>query len=245
MRAKFKDAFNSEVRVFFAIVIVAIAALTLNVYFTGGDFAAVKAEQGINSIWDALRHAAFTVGTLMSTTGFMTVDFNLWPAFSRALIVVLIFIGACAGSTAGGFKISRIILLFKGLAREIGKIINPRQVKKITIDKKPIDHSVVHAVNAYLVCYVLIFACSFILLTLDGYTPVLADGVTPGNPMVTNFTAVATTLNNVGPGLELIGPTQNFAFYSPFSKIVLIFDMLAGRLELFPLLLLFSPKTWE
>ena len=244
LRARFKDAFNSEVRAFLAIVIVAIAAISLNVYFSGDSYAAVRESQGINSFGDALRHAAFTVSSIISTSGFMTVDFDLWPTFSKTIIVILIFIGACAGSTGGGFKVSRIILLFKGMAREIGRIINPRQVKKITIDKKPVDHEVVRAVNAYLVCYVLIFVGSFILLTVDGYDPVISDG-RAANEMVSNFTAVATALNNVGPGLEMIGPTQSFAFFSPFSKVVLIFDMLAGRLELFPILLLFSPKTWK
>ena len=229
LRARFKEAFTSEVITFICIVAAAIAIVTLNLYF-GGIFTALG---------EALRHAAFTVSSLISTTGFAISNFNDWPTLSKTVLVSVMFIGACAGSTGGGFKVSRIVILFKGMTRELGAILRPRQIKKITVDRRPVDHEVVRSVNAYLVTYVLIFVFSVFLISFDNYD---AGGY---NEMVTNFTAVSAAFNNIGPGLEAVGPTQNFAFFSPFSKLVLIFDMLAGRLELFPMLLLFSPTTWK
>jgi trk system potassium uptake protein TrkH len=146
---------------------------------------------------------------------------------------MIMFIGACAGSTGGGMKVSRLLIAFKGFMRETYTLIHPRQVKKITIDKKPVDREVVRSVNAYLACYVLVFATSLILITIDN------------RDLVTNFTAVAATLNNIGPGLSGVGPASNYAAFSGFSKIVLTFNMIAGRLELFPMLILFSPATWK
>ena len=143
------------------------------------------------------------------------------------------FTGACAGSTAGGIKVSRIIILFKGFIREIQMLVHPRQVKKITIDKHPVVHEVVRSVNAYIACYFLVFAASIIAISFD-------EG-----DLVTNFTAVTACLNNIGPGLARVGPTSNFLWFSSFSKIVFIFDMLIGRLELFPMLILFAPSTWK
>ena len=227
---KFRDAFNTEVKVFFGIVFASIAVITINI-FAGG-------VEGAENFFDALRHSAFTVASIISTTGFATLDFNVWPTISVVIIVALMFIGACAGSTGGGFKVSRIVILIKGMLREVGSIIRPRRVKKITLDGKAVSHEVTRSVNAYLVTYVLIFAVSFFLISFDGYA------ITEGSKLVTNFTAVAATVNNIGPGLDMVGPTVNFAFFNPFSKLVLIFDMLAGRLELLPMLLLFSPSLW-
>ena len=230
LKLKFKDAFNSEVKAFLLIVLIAISAITLNVYLSG----AVGGE----TLGEALLNSVFTVASTVSTAGFSIVNYDLWPTISKTLIVCLMFIGACAGSTGGGFKVSRINILVKGMSRELSTVIRPNQIKKITLDRRPVEHEVIRSVNAYLVTYVLIFASSFILLSFDGY----ANGY---NDMVTNFTAVTSAINNIGPGLEAVGPTQNFAFFSPLSKIVLIFDMLLGRLELFPMLLLFSPSTWK
>jgi len=154
--------------------------------------------------------------------------------------VLLMFVGACAGSTGGGIKVSRIIILFKGMAREVAAVLRPKQVKKITMDKRPVDNEVIRSVNSYLVIYVLLFVMSLFILSFDSYA--VKEGM---SPMVTNFTAVTTTINNIGPGLDMAGPAENFSFFSPLSKIVLIFDMLAGRLELLPMLLLFSPTTWK
>ncbi len=233
LRLKFREAFNSEVRIFILLVFAAIAAVSLNVYLTS--------SVGADSIGDAIRHAAFTVSSIISTTGFATVDFNTWPILSLTIIAILMFIGGCAGSTAGGIKMSRIVILIKGMLRELSSQIRPNQVKRITIDGRPVEREVIRTVNAYIITFVLIFASSIILLSFDAYEYILPEG----SKLVTNFTAVSSAMNNIGPGLDMVGPTQNFAFFSPLSKIVLIFDMLAGRLELFPMLILFSPTTWK
>ena len=181
----------------------------------------------------AFHHAAFQVGSIITTTGFSTVDFNVWPAVPRAILVLLMFIGACAGSTGGGIKVSRIVLLFRTMTREIGQIIHPHMVKKLKFEGRVVGQEVLRSVNAFMVAYVLIFAGSTLLVCLDGFD------------LVTSFTSVAATLNNIGPGLELVGPASNFSCFSDLSKIVLIFDMLAGRLEIFPLLVLFFRDTWK
>ncbi|MBS5118347.1 MAG: TrkH family potassium uptake protein [Clostridium sp.] len=181
----------------------------------------------------AFRHAAFQVGSIITTTGFSTADFNVWPAVPKAILVLLMFIGACAGSTGGGIKVSRIVLLFRTMTREIEQIIHPHMVKKLKFEGRVVGQEVLRSVNAFMVAYVLIFAGSTLLVCLDGFD------------LVTSFTSVAATLNNIGPGLELVGPASNFSCFSDLSKIVLIFDMLAGRLEIFPLLVLFFRDTWK
>jgi trk system potassium uptake protein TrkH len=221
IRGKLKDTVNSEVKWFLLIVFVAIGAITLNV------------RDMFGTTGEALRHSAFTVASIISTTGFATKDFNLWPELSRMLIVIIMFVGACAGSTGGGFKVSRFIILFKGMAREIRRTIHPKKIELVSIDSRPVENKTVMAVGMYLVCYIAVFVVSVILLAPEN------------SGLVTSFTAVTSCLNNIGPGLDLVGPTSNFGFFSPFSKIVLIFDMLAGRLELFPILILFAPATWK
>jgi len=218
---KLKEAFNLEIKAFLLIVASSIAVITINI------------SNMFDSVGDALRHAAFTVGSVVSTTGFSTVDFDLWPELSKVILVMLMFMGACAGSTGGGIKVSRILILFKGVAKEIEMLIHPREVKKIKLDSHPVEHETVRSVNAYMVSYLLIYAISMLLISFDNCD------------FTTNFTSVVATLNNIGPGLEMVGPTQNFGFFSIGSKLVLIFDMLAGRLELFPMLLLFAPSTWK
>ena len=221
LKLKFKDAFNTEVRAFFLIVAAVIAIITLNIY------------QSYDSVWDALRHAAFTVASLISTTGFGTENFDLWPSLSKTLLVLVMFIGGCAGSTAGGMKVSRWLIAIKGFFREIFTLIHPRQVKKITLDSRPVDKEVIKSVSSYIVCFVMVFVGSLLVISLDG------------RDVVTNFTAVAATINNIGPGLEGVGPTANFADFSNLSKLMLTFNMIAGRLEIFPLLILLSPNTWK
>jgi trk system potassium uptake protein TrkH len=218
---KFKDAFTSEVRTFIGIVLSLIILITLNTY---GAF---------ETIGEGIKHVAFSVASIISTTGFSTVDFNEWPAFSKACLVLAMFIGACAGSTGGGLKVSRILITIKSIAKEISLMIHPKQVKKVIIDKRPVEHEIVRATSAYMVCFILVFAASLLLVSIENHD------------LVTSFTAVAATINNIGPGLELVGPTGNFAFFTPFTKIVLILDMLVGRLELFPMLVLFFPGTWK
>lgn len=218
---KLKEAFNLEIKAFLAIVAGSITVITINI------------SNLFDSVSEALRHAAFTVGSLVSTTGFSTADFDLWPELSKVILVLLMFIGACAGSTGGGIKVARILILFKGIGKEISMLIHPREVKKIKMDSHPVEHETVRSVNAYMVSYILIYAISVLLISFDNCD------------FTTNFTAVVATLNNIGPGLEMVGPTQNFGFFSDGSKLVLIFDMLAGRLELFPMLMLCTPSAWR
>lgn len=219
---RWKDAFHiSEIWVYFGIIALSSAAITLNI------------RNLYDSIGEAVRHATFTVGSIITTTGFSTADFNEWPEFSRTIILILMFIGACAGSTGGGMKVSRFIIMFKTLIKEIQIQIHPKLVKKIKMDGHEISHETVRSLNIYLIVYIFIFFSSVLILSVEGHD------------FITNFSSVAATLNNIGPGLELAGPSQNFSFFSVPSKIVLIFDMLAGRLELFPMLLLFSPATWK
>ena len=212
---------SAEVKAYFGIIFVSIALITINI---SGMFP---------SVLEALHHAAFQVGTIITTTGFMTTDFDLWPSFSKTILVMLMFIGACAGSTGGGFKVSRIVILFKSILKELDVIVHPHNVKKLKVDGRVVEHSVVRSVNVFLASYVMIFAVSLLLISLDNFD------------FTTNFTAVAATMNNIGPGLSMVGPTKNFAQFSDFSKLVLTFDMLVGRLELFPLLILFSRNTWK
>ncbi len=220
-KLKFREAFTTEVIVFLLIVASSVAIISVNISGMYGDMG------------ESVRHSAFTVASVISTTGFSTEDFNLWPELSRSIIVMLMFVGSCAGSTGGGIKVSRFLILFKGIKKELDILIHPKQVKKIKIDGRMIEHDVVRSVNVYMVCYVLVFAISMLVLSFDNYD------------LITNFTAVAAAINNVGPGLELAGPASNYSVFSEPTKIILIFDMLAGRLELFPMLLLFSPKTWK
>ena len=221
LKGKFKDSVNTEMKVFLSIVAIAITVITIDTVNTFG------------SVGEALKHSSFTVSSIISTTGFSTADFNLWNNLSKTVIVMLMFIGACAGSTGGGIKVSRITILVKGVGRELKMLAHPKQVKKISVDSRKIDHEVVRSVNAYIVCYFLIFAASVILLSFEE------------TDLVTNFTAVTTAVNNIGPGLAAVGPMSNFGHLSILSKLTLSFDMLAGRLELFPMLLLFSPSTWK
>ena len=160
-------------------------------------------------------------------------DFDLWPQASKTVLLLLMFIGACAGSTGGGIKVSRFVILMKTIMKELTSYIHPKIIKKIKIDGKPVEHEVVRSTNVYFITFVIIFSASVFLVALEG------------KDFTTNFTAVAATINNIGPGLELVGPTCNFGHFSFLTKYVLMFDMLAGRLELFPLLILFHPEAWK
>ncbi len=206
-----------EVRYYFLIILVATGIIFMNLLQTS------------MGIWDSLRHAAFQVATIITTTGYSTVDFNAWCQTSKTVLVLLMFVGACAGSTGGGIKVSRFVILIKTVGKELQSYIHPKSIKKINIDKKPVEHDVVRATNVYFITFVILFVASVFLISFED------------KDLVTNFTAVAATINNIGPGLDLVGPTQNFDCFSAPSKYVLIFDMLAGRLELFPLLILFHP----
>ena len=183
--------------------------------------------------FEALTHAAFQVATIITTTGYATTDFNLWCTATKTVLVLLMFCGACAGSTGGGIKVSRIIVFIKSAVKEVGSYIHPRSVKRVKVEGRPVEHEAIRTINVYLTTYVLIFAASVFLISLEG------------KDLITTFTAVAATINNIGPGLELVGPTASFAHMTDLSKIVLIFDMLAGRLELFPMLILLHPTIWK
>lgn len=210
-----------EVHCYFLVLIVAAGLIVLN---TRGLFSGTG---------DAVRAAAFQVSSIMTTAGFSTVDFDMWPQLSKTILVILMFVGACAGSTGGGMKISRFMILFKSVRKELQHFLHPSGVSKITVDHKQVPHEVVRAVNVYAAAYFLIFAASVVLLSFENLDA------------VTNFTAVTTAINNVGPGLSLVGPTGNFSVFSSWSKLVLIFDMLVGRLEIFPMLLIFTPSAWK
>ena len=216
LQKKWRQAFSSS-----EVLCIAIAVITFNI------------RSLYSGLGESLRHAAFQVGSIITTTGFATADFNQWPGLSCTILVILMFIGACAGSTGGGIKVSRFIILFKSIRKELNQHLHPRAVSKIAVDGKLVEHEVIRATNVFLITYLMIFALSVLLVSLDNHD------------LITNFTAVAATLNNIGPGLSLVGPTENFAFFSGGVKLVLIFDMLAGRLEIFPVLLLFMRQTWK
>lgn len=217
-----KKAFHiEEVRCYFIIIFLSTLIIFINIL------------PMYHNAFDSLTHAAFQVGSVITTTGFSTADFNLWPQTSKTVLILLMFIGACAGSTGGGIKVSRLVILFKTLGKELNSYIHPRSIKKIKMDTKPIEHDVVRSTNVYFITYMLLFAVSVFAISFEG------------KDLITNFTAVAATFNNIGPGMELVGPTQNFGHFTPFTKYLLMFDMLAGRLELFPLLILFHPAIWK
>ena len=221
MRKPRKAMKNEEVRCYLAIIAITISIITFNI-------------RGLYpSIMEAFQQAAFQVGSIITTTGFATTDFNTWPQVSRTILVMLMFVGACAGSTGGGIKVSRFVILLKTVNKELHLFLHPKGVRKISMDGKVVEHEVVRSTNVFMTAYVLVFAFSILLVGFDNHD------------LITNFTAVAATLNNIGPGLELVGPSQNFGLFSDPAKCVLIFDMLAGRLELFPLLLLFVKDTWK
>lgn len=222
LTGKIKELFKiEEVRWYLAIIFGSVAVITWNVRSLYPTFS------------ETLRHAFFQVGSIITTTGYATTDFDLWPALSKTLLVTLMFIGACAGSTSGGIKVSRILILLKTIRKELSLIIHPRQVKKIRMDGHPVDHETLRSANVFLVVYFVLLLTSMLLISVDEFD------------FSTNFTSVVTVLNNIGPGLNLVGPTQNFSIFSPFSKFVLMFDMLAGRLELFPMMILLMPSTWK
>jgi trk system potassium uptake protein TrkH len=221
---KFKKAFGmEEVRYYFLIILTAIVIIFYELLKT-------SAATGIGNAWTL---SAFQVASVVTSTGFSTVDYNTWTQTSKTIIVLLMFIGACAGSTGGGIKVSRIAILFKTIKKELSSYIHPKSIKKINFEGKPVEHDVVRSINVYFITFMIVFSMSILAISFDG------------KDLVTNFTAVLATINNIGPGLNLVGPACNFDVMSMFSKWVLIFDMLAGRLELFPLLILFHPAIWK
>lgn len=219
---KFKAVFkNEELRLYFGIAAGSVILIAINI------------SRMYNTVYESVHHAAFQVVSIMTTTGYGTVDFEQWPAFSKAILLSLMFIGASAGSTGGGLKVSRVLLLMKSIRRTIRKALHPRRVQPVYMDGRAVSEEVCDNVNAYLAIYCVILVLSFAIISVDGFS------------IGTNFSAVASCFNNIGPGFELVGATQNFSIYSDLSKIILSLDMLLGRLEIFPLLLLLSPDTWS
>ncbi len=219
---RFREALSmEEVHCFFGIVGAAILVIFCTI---------LKSCAGV---FDALTKTVFQVASVVSSTGYCSTDFNLWPQTARLTMVLLMFVGACAGSTGGGFKVSRLVILVKSIKKELGSYIHPKSVKKVRMDGKPIEHEVVRSTNVYFITFMLIYVASVFLVSLEGQDLGIC------------FTAVLATLNNIGPGLNAVGPAANFGGLAGFSKWVLIFDMLAGRLELFPVLILFHPALWK
>ena len=219
---QFRNVFkDEELRLYLGILAGSILLITLNLrgYYS--------------SFGETLRHAAFQVSSIITTTGFATTDFGQWPIFSQSILLVLMLVGACAGSTGGGLKCARLLLLLKSLRRNIHQVLHHRRVQVVRVNGQVTDEKVLENANAYLSAYVIIIFLSFLVISLDGFS------------VGTNFSAVLACFNNIGPGLEAVGPTCNYAGYSVLSKLVLIMDMLAGRLEIFPILVLFSRSTWK
>lgn len=220
---KFKRIFKSEeLRTYIAIIAVSTLLITFNI-------------RGMYpSLLKAFRYASFQVATIITTTGFMTADFNVWPMFSKAILLLLMIVGACAGSTGGGLKVSRVLIMVKHIKCEIKRLLHPRAMVSVKIDKKTVETSVISSVLAYLLVYFSLIVISFLLISINEFD------------FETSLTSVITCINNVGPGLgAIVGPTGNFSSFSDFSKIILCFDMLLGRLEIFPILLLFSPRMYK
>ena len=213
---------STELFVYLGIIIVSAAAICINV------------SSMFDSVSEALRHSAFAVSSIISTTGYGTVDFNLWPEFSKAILYILMFVGGCAGSTGGGLKVSRIVILFKLIFSEVRHMLHPRAVTAVRLDKNSVDRNTLNSVSIYFALFFVFYMIIYVLLSV----------LQPSFGFTENFTAVGTCINNVGPGFGAIGPTSSFAAYSGASKILLSFTMLLGRLEIFPLILTFLPKTW-
>ncbi len=220
---QFRKAFHmEEVRFYLLIYVLSVAIIFIDLFRTVGH------------AFESLTQSVFQVATLISSTGFATANFDAWPATSRMVLLGVMFMGACAGSTGGGVKVSRIMLLLKSIKKETGSYIHPKSVKKINFEGKPVEHDVIRSVNVYFMTFTGLLVASSFLLTLD-----------PGTDLTTCITASVSMLNNMGPGFSLVGPTCNYGFFSVLSKCVLMFDMLAGRLELFPVLILFHPGLWK
>ena len=212
---------NEEVRVYLGIIASATFLITANIFKIYGSFG------------KAFRYAVFQVASVITTTGFATADYNLWPEFSKCILLTIMVVGACAGSTGGGMKVSRIIIMFKSVWKEIKRMLKPKSVSIVKVNGKKVEESTLNGVYMYVVAYVLFFIVSVLLISLNNFD------------FATTFSSVLTTINNIGPGIAAVGPVENFSAFSDFSKIIFCLDMLVGRLEIFPFLVLFSPDLWK
>ena len=211
---------SSELWCYITVVFVSVAAITVNIAPIYKNFST------------ALRNSTFQVASIISTTGFATADFDLWPGLSKAILLLLMFCGACAGSTAGGLKVSRVVMLFKSVTKEIRKMLHPRSIGKVHFEGKSVEDSTLSSVSTYFVIYMICFFMIFLLISFEPFG------------LESNFSAVAACFNNIGPGFSAVGPTASYAGYTGFSKIILSFAMLLGRLEIFPIVVFLSPRTW-
>ena len=223
IRKHLKQALRVEEARWYAIIIIlSVAFITINTKYL------------FPTLEEAFRHALFQVGSIITTTGYATYDFSkFYPIFSQTILVMLMFIGACAGSTGGGIKVSRVTIMAKTVRDELARIVHPRAVKKVRSEGKPVDHTIVRSINIYLMGFLGVFVISLLLISLDNFD------------FATNFTSVVATINNIGPGIGKVGPYGNFSEFSDFSKLVFCFNMIAGRLEILPVLVLINPKTWN
>jgi len=212
---------DEELRLYIGLAVASILAIVLTV------------RPIYATLEETIRHAAFQVSSIMTTTGYTTTDFDLWPAFAKAILLLLMMVGACAGSTGGGLKCIRLLLLFKVLRRNIRQILNPRKVLVVRSNDKIVDEKVLANINAYFAAYVIILVVCTLILSLDGFN------------LETNLSAAIATFNNIGPGMAAVGPMCNFGAYGALSKLTMSLAMLAGRLEIFPILILFSRSTWS
>ena len=212
---------DEELRIYIGLIVASTVVISFNIYHM------------YSSIGETIRHASFQVSSIITTTGFATTDFNLWPSLSKTVLLFLMVVGASAGSTGGGLKCARVILLIKSLRRSLRQTLYPNKVQTIKINGNPVSEKVVANTNIYLIAYGIIVLVSILFVAVDGFS------------IETNVSAVLSCFNNIGPGLDMVGPTGNFGSFSYFSKIVLIFNMLAGRLEIIPILTLFSYRTWK
>lgn len=218
VKAVFK---NEEVRAYLGIILAAAALITVNILHI------------YETPLKAFRYAIFQVAAVITTTGFATADFNLWPEFSKCILLMLMIVGACAGSTGGGMKVSRILILLKSVKREMKRLLHPKSVNIVKVNGKKIETGTMQGVYMYFIAYMIIFVISVLLISLNNFD------------FATTFSGVLTTINNVGPGIAAVGPVENFSAFSDFSKIVFCLDMLIGRLEIFPFLMLISPNLWR
>ena len=217
-RSVFRD---EELRLYIGIALTAVILIAANIYTLYGD------------IWVTLRHSVFQVSSVMTTTGYTTADFDLWPGFSKGILLMLMVVGACAGSTGGGIKVARVLLIFKSLRRNIRKILNPQKVMVVRNNGRAVDEKVLDNTNAYLAAYVIIIILCYLIISLDGFS------------IGTNLSAVLACFNNIGPGMESVGPMVNYSGYGNLSTLTLSIAMLAGRLEIFPILVLLSRSAWK
>lgn len=226
---RFRSAFKmEEVRAYFLVVLASVALICFNIYPMFANLGSTS-----HNVSETVRHSAFQVASIITTTGYSTVNFDLWPEFSKVILVGLMFMGACAGSTGGGIKVSRLLILAKSIVKEIRVLAHPKSTVKVKLNGRPVEHETLRGINVFFAAYMLIFAAALLIISLDNFD------------FTTNFTAVAATLSNIGPGMAAVGPYSNFSGYSQLSTLVLTFAMIIGRLEIFPILILFSKKTWK